>query len=98
MIIVNGELWREQEFLDFYKKHSTSRYDWNKKLKLYREVDLPKNIRINGKDYWLQKYDATELELMIDELIRELDSYPAYHEQGERELERLMRIYAKASD
>ena len=98
MIIVNGELWREQEFLDFYKSHSESRYDWRSKLNLYREVGLPQNIRIDGKDYWLEKYDATELELKIDELIRELDSYPAYHEQGERELERLMRIYAKASD
>lgn len=96
LILVNGELTTLRELFDKYdvwgKEH-------NRLRKLFRErvnKSTGEEVYYLGNDRLvIERYDSTELEREIVELIAKLDSTRGYDPVGEERLEELMRRYLR---
>lgn len=96
LILVNGELTTLRDLFEKYELGGTKNDKFRSGLRERLRTEVGEWVQyINGKRLVIERYDGTELEREIVELIAKLDSTRSYDPVGEERLEELMRRYLR---
>lgn len=96
LILVNGELTTLSDLFDKYELGGNENYRLRRLFRERVNKSTGEEVYYLGNDRLvIERYDGTELEREIVELIAKLDSTRGYDPVGEERLEELMRRYLR---
>lgn len=96
LILVNGELTTLRDLFEKYELGGSKNAKLRSGLRERLRSEKGEFVQyINGKRLFIERYDGTELEREIVELIAKLDSTKVCDPVGEERLDELMRRYLR---